>query len=300
MRYALLLTLITIMAAVYAIPANAQASGLVSCWSMDETGGVRADSYGSNHLSDINTVGFADGKMGMSSLFSGDNNEELETLNSNSLQLLSYTYTFWIWYEPPADIVYSFPVYKRDSFRMQRTYSTADVMYILANDSNGGSDYIHIYTDPVDSQWVFVAASFDANSGVARINIDGQTVVTGTISDTSTTDTHLVIGRGLFGRMDEVSLWSEQLTEAQVNALYNDGAGIPCSVIAGDSGDGNEIPYAIELVDLPSGKSGAIQYSITSGDVAIVTVLSILLTLIIYWIIRDNIVKVGVHNDTNK
>lgn len=51
--------------------------GLVSWWKLEEASGTRFDSFGSNHLTDNNTVGQAAGKVGNAAQFIAGNSEYL-------------------------------------------------------------------------------------------------------------------------------------------------------------------------------------------------------------------------------
>jgi hypothetical protein len=59
-----------------------QRSGIVSYWPLDETSGTRADSLGTNHLSNNNGVGSAPGVVGNAGDFERDNSSFLSIANA--------------------------------------------------------------------------------------------------------------------------------------------------------------------------------------------------------------------------
>ena len=81
----------------YSLPWSSGSSlltGLVSWWNLDETSGTRADSVGSNHLTDVNTVGYAAGKIGNAASFVAANNETLST--ETALFEDDFTLSMWV------------------------------------------------------------------------------------------------------------------------------------------------------------------------------------------------------------
>jgi hypothetical protein len=72
---------------------------LVSYWRMEETsaGNTRYDSVGSNHLSDVNTVGYATGKKGNCASFTRADNDRLSIADNASLSPGDTSFSFACW-----------------------------------------------------------------------------------------------------------------------------------------------------------------------------------------------------------
>lgn len=76
---------------------NPGISQLISWWNLDETSGMRYDAHGSNHLTDVNTVGYQTGKKGNAADFEWGNAEYL-TINDNpSLSFGDEDMTMGVW-----------------------------------------------------------------------------------------------------------------------------------------------------------------------------------------------------------
>lgn len=66
-------------------PHRAYRYGLVSAWKLDEDAGPRRDAYGTNHLTDNNTVTQAAGVIGSAGLFTAANSEYLSVADNAAL-----------------------------------------------------------------------------------------------------------------------------------------------------------------------------------------------------------------------
>jgi hypothetical protein len=91
-----------------------------------------------------------------------------------------------------------------------------------------------------DNQWHHAVGIKDAGSGKILLYVDGQSDGEQTVSMGDTdSDQGLYIGSGHLGRymdvfMDEVAIWNEAITAAEITALYN--SGVP---LAASSNSGN-------------------------------------------------------------
>ncbi len=125
---------------------------------------------------------------------------------------------------------------------VKSTASATSGLYIVgySNDHDSGSS-------PLVNDWQFICTSFDGASGA---NI--RTTINGTATPTYKTARSLNTGVNKFyigatgipsspfsGYLDEIALWSRNLTEAEITELYNSGTGRDCGYITGGGGAGS-------------------------------------------------------------
>jgi RHS repeat-associated protein len=209
---------------------NPGITGLVAWWSMDETSGVRKDSYYENHLTDINTVGSATGRKDKAADFVTANLEHL-TVADNALlsggdvdftlvanvYLDNNTNTFVIMDKSDAASAYDYRIAHQagTGFRFRVSASTyVDSGAVTAN------------------AWHTVIAWHDSVNDTINIQVDHGTVNSVAFSDgTLDTANPLSIGAfangtmGLDGRLDEVAIYKRVLTSNQRAWLHNNGLG---------------------------------------------------------------------------
>ena len=81
---------------------------LISFWELGEASGARADSHGTNHLTDNNTVTQVAGKVGDAAQFTRANSEFLSLADNASISVGNIDFTFALWTyldsEPVADV----------------------------------------------------------------------------------------------------------------------------------------------------------------------------------------------------
>lgn len=213
---------------------------LVSYWKLDETSGTRADSHGTNHLEDVNTVMSAAGKIGTAALFDAANHEYLYVPVSGDLQLgadTAFTVAFWVYAtSAPGASGYStlftqvraappVPVY------LIYRYSDGHVWCDFA----GNSTFVSVDGGSLSlNTWHLVIFWHNPVANTLNFQTDNGTVVSSAFSDGtfssagqiqlgSTTD---LADAELDGLLDEVGFWTRVLTSAERSALYNSGAGL--------------------------------------------------------------------------
>jgi len=109
---------------------------------------------------------------------------------------------------------------------------------IVGSDCHGGvGTTISATIPPVANKWYFVAVTKDA-LGVVKFYIDGVKVHESSTSINTTCQNAIPVRFGKFpwnanermvGKLDEVGIWTEVLSDAQITALYNLGVGTPYS-----------------------------------------------------------------------
>lgn len=207
---------------------------LISYWKLDETSGTRYDSHGSNNLTDVNTVGYATGKISNCAVTVAANNENLRTVSAisstfNGISALSFNF----WYKSTDTTSYNWLNMFHDGSNMigfQRLTTTWDFRVYTST----------VFASPTvsassleDGNWHMVTGVYDGAK--VRIYLDGTESGSGT---SCTGNTSISSSKfGLFARpyddagpisasMDEVGIWTRALTSTDVTSLYNSGSGL--------------------------------------------------------------------------
>lgn len=231
-----------------ALPSTAsfpQSSSVVSRWKLDEASGNRADSVGSNTLTDNNTVGNAAGisQANASSTYAAD----FEAGNSESLSItdaaqsgldITGDLSFFLWMNPET-VNGDFQIMQKfsDSGGANRAYrlfmsdDTPDT--IRFGVSSNGSNTVYGSPASVHSlsagTWYHIGIVYDASAGSVKVYKDGvQLGSTGTGLYTSINSgaASFYIGAydgvSLFfdGVLQDAIIWNVALSDADVLDLY--------------------------------------------------------------------------------
>ena len=211
-------------------------TSLISYWKLEEASGSRADIYGTNTLTDNNTVTQQTGKLGNCAQFTALNMEKLSIASNSGLKPLasSFTITAWVYLDSkPAvgRIVAKNGSSGTDSEYAIWYYSVDDrLRFNVAYGSTSGLNANNLGS-PSLATWYFIVAWVDAAADTMNIQVNNgtadSTAMSSTLSDTSTefdigSDS---IGNYFDGRIDSVGFWKRVLTVAERTALYNSGSG---------------------------------------------------------------------------
>jgi hypothetical protein len=210
----------------------AEKVGLVSYWNLNETSGNRADSHGSNTLTDNNTVTSvvnAGGAMrNAAASFVAANSESLSRTNFSPLtETITRSLSFW--FQGPATGYTGL-------LTVGATPAEASPTYQL-NFENNKLRIVHMgalvtgTTTITDGTWYFGVLIYDHSLAQLRVYInDVLELSENTAETTAYTDTNFYLGSsatGYWGRtIDEVGVWSRVLTAQERTDLYNAGAGL--------------------------------------------------------------------------
>jgi hypothetical protein len=171
---------------------NPGATGLVSCWPMNETSGTRADLYGGNNLTDNNTVGNATGKVGNAADFELDNSEYL---SGSNISLTSFTIGGWFYVES-INIGFQNLFVKWDPTNNNRIFqlSISNNKFYIATSSNGTSTIQTFAEDTISANtWYYVVATFSQN-GKQSIRVNNASVVENDITTLHDANVGIVLG----------------------------------------------------------------------------------------------------------
>jgi len=225
------------------VSASTLLTGLVSWWSMDETSGTRADSHGSNDLTDNNTVDYTAGKVGNAASFTYANKEWLSNSSPIGLQGGERDYTFAQWIYIGAGT----PNYGGtmtcntgiDNTPSNFDYMacwTGGVMQFFIGVGSNWKIVASTASFPVPASWYLMICSHENSTKTLRISINAGSedslIYTGTPNEVAAE----VHGIGTYaqshdlywwdGYIDESAFWSRLLTSDERTELYNSGAGI--------------------------------------------------------------------------
>ena len=217
-------------------------ASLISYWKLDEASGSRADSYGTNTLTDNNTVTQNPGKLGKAAQITLANTEWLSVASNSSLQSgnIDFTITAWVYLDSKAtseEIVTKLTgalalgeyqlQYSATSDRFQfQTWDTA-VVKGTVDANNLGS--------PSTATWYYVIAWRDKTAATVNIQVNNGTVNSAAETGPPATSAEgFSIGalstlgqNGWDGRIDSVGFWKRTLNATERAALYNSGNGMP-------------------------------------------------------------------------
>jgi hypothetical protein len=224
---------------------NPGATGLVSCWSLNETSGNRADLYGGNTLTDNNTVGYATGKVGNAADFELDTSEYF-TGNGYSLASKSFTIAGWVNLESKTAnrIIASQWDFANNRRQWQLIYQQSTDRFVFQMTTDGTfttafSASADSFGSPSTGTWYYIVGTYNRGTSIS-ISINGTTDTTNTANLMYTTQT-AGYGMGMYnpvggtnyydGLMDEFIFYERALTSDEISWLYNSGNGRACSVV---------------------------------------------------------------------
>jgi hypothetical protein len=214
---------------------------LVSYWKLDESSGVRADSHGSNNLTDNNTVGVAAGKINNAAQFVAANSEYLSHSSNSDLTTgdIDFTLQAWVYLDTktvlrPFVAKYEFGAEKEFVLH----YNVVDDYFsLLVRDTLGNTGFVNATNlgSPSTGTWYCIHAWHDSvndqlgiavNAGTANLNSHTDGVSTSTTAEWQLG--HIVGGDATYmdGRIDEVGFWKRVLTSGERSQLYNSGNGL--------------------------------------------------------------------------
>lgn len=222
-------------------PPSTLLNGLVSYWKLDEASGLRADSTGTNDLTDNAGVTQAVGKIGNAGQFTAASNNFLSHANNSSLQIgaTSFTITCWVFLDDLAADHGLVSRWDTVAGQLEYTleYNAAGGNRFKANLSTTGSNFPSVVADafgaPSLSTWYFLLLSFDLPTTTVKIQVNNGAANTSNLGASIFAANQVFrIGRrnaggqNHSGRIDEVGFWKRILTASELAALYNGGSGL--------------------------------------------------------------------------
>lgn len=216
-------------------------TGLISYWKLNEASGTRADSAGSNDLTDNNTVTRVLGKQSGAAQFVLANSEYLSVASNSSLQVGDEPFCVcgWVYLTTNATTQSLFAKYNTSSNRQFLVdYVTGTNRFRLVVSQDGSATVTQVFANnfgaPSTGTWYFVCAWHDSVGDTVNIQVNNGTAdsaaFAGGVFPTGNGDFTIGSNSGggsyLNGYADEVGFWKRLLTTEEKTRLYNSGNGI--------------------------------------------------------------------------
>lgn len=206
---------------------------LISYWKLDEESGNAIDStVTGNDLGEINSVGFAPGKIGNARDFESGSPAYFSIANNASLEVGDIDFTLACWVNAES-------LTNQDAILGK--WGGAESSYILEYNAsafrfrvsdNGGSVSTDVTAGtPSTAAWFLVIAWHDATANTTNIQVNNGTPgsaahSTGVFAGTAAFTLGFRASGGLWdGLIDELGFWKRVLTTDERAALYNGGNG---------------------------------------------------------------------------
>jgi hypothetical protein len=243
----------------------AMPAGLVGWWRAE---GNAQDSVGTNHGTAMNGATYTTGKVGQSFVFDGVD-DYINIPDSAALRPASVTLEAWAMFNSSNGPVFCKPLGSAtgDSYAL---YLLNGVLNGFIHDASASGVLVSSPFTLNTGQWYHVAFTFDANTNLQRLYVNGMLVATSQSYRNIGYDNHPVllgqdINNGAFnfplnGRIDEAAIYNRALTADEIAAIYASGA----------AGKKNTGPYINTASRLPTAfLSQAYSASITTfGGIA--------------------------------
>jgi hypothetical protein len=224
-------------------------TGLESYWTLDEASGTRADSHGSNDLTDTNGVGSDTGKIDDAALFVlAETTKTLSCADNASLSLgADSDFTICAWVRRDESVVFPFPIVaKTDSIFVAPGNGNEYTLWIennlafyfqfaVGNGSSSATVNATSFGAVGTGTWNFVVCWHDSAANKIYIQVNNGTADEAAWSG-GTQDGSNALGIGVQspsspgsrfgGAIDEVGFWKRVLTSDERTELYNAGTGI--------------------------------------------------------------------------
>lgn len=206
---------------------------LVAYYKLDESSGNASDSVASYDLTNVNTVGYATGKINNGADFGDANTDKVLTAGSNlGIDGGNITIAAWV-YRESSDFM--FPITQGNS--------NSKVRYRIKYESGWkavreGSSEQQTTAQAADiNTWYYLVLTYDGTNLKLYVNAGTPESIATSGNGSLTTkdqfrigaDTNNGTGAAQFfydGMVDEVGIWSRALTSDEVTALYNGGSGL--------------------------------------------------------------------------
>lgn len=217
-------------------------TNLIAYWKLDEASGTRFDSFGSNDLTDNNTVTQEDGLVIKSGQFTATNAEFLSHADNTDLSTgnIDFTVKCWVYLDSKAQDRYiavkgdwSNSVGQEYRLFYQQTSDNFRFTVDAVGDGTGATGSVESTLTPSTGVWYFIVAWHDATNNIIGIQVNNGTADTVSYSGGVFDGTEpFVIGAkngagvsSFSGRIDEFGFWKKVLSTQEKTDLHNQGVG---------------------------------------------------------------------------
>lgn len=224
-------------------------TNLVAGWTLNEAGGNRADSVGSNTLTDNNTVTQATGKIGNAAQFTSANNESLSIADNAALSMgdVDFALACWVYFDSTGNRglmgKYNYSANQREYVIVTETSGTLRFRFAVSANGTSNTTVNSTAGVPTTSTWYFVMAWHDSVADKIFISVNDQATPDelahsgGVFNGTSDFRMGALLatadGYAMNGRIDESPVWKNYIPSATERTwLYNSGNGRSVAEIA--------------------------------------------------------------------
>ena len=220
---------------------NPGRTNLISWWDLDEPSGARADSHGSNNLTDTNTVTSVTGKVNVAADFDGGNEESLEIADNDSLSMADIGMTIGCWMSDiqvgsaaTLDLLTKWGAAGNYEYAIQMVKSaTGQKPQLIVSGDGTNTTTIAASVEITDGNWHFIVAWHDPTANTINIQLDNATATSAShttgIFDGNSKFCMAARSSGVTnvwtGSIDEAFIYRRVLTSAERTWLYNSGNG---------------------------------------------------------------------------
>lgn len=218
------------------------ADNLVSHWKLNEVSGIRYDSYGSNHLTDNNTVGYGTGVIDGAADFVVGNAEYLSCVSDVGLVggNRDFTFTGWIYIVNKAVLSGRHAITKGTAntvagieYRFLFDGPSDRYEWFVSNGVNTTTVSANSLGSPTENTWYFFVIDHNRGSNTISVQFNNGTIDSAahTYGCQSTAGPLLIGSRpgtpGVYwdGMMDSLTRWNRLLNSRERTELYNLGRG---------------------------------------------------------------------------
>lgn len=247
-------------------------TGLVSYWKLDEASGNATDSKGSNTLTNVGTTTYSTGKISNAAQFLRSSKYLESSTTTGLAPTTAFSINAWVKWDSLTDNALNGLISKMNgTSTAYRTgivrYSSINYAFFFDIGTTGGStnrSQSVIMTAPNNGQWYMYTYTF--NGPTAKMYIDGTLFFTDNAAPATcqagTAPFRLGYGdsadgtgpEGMNGMLDEVGFWNTELSQSDVTALYNAGAGLTYATAGGGTISTNKTTQ--EYLNIKAGTSG--------------------------------------------
>ena len=233
---------------------NPGTTNLVSWWKLDEESGARADSHGTNNLTDNNTVLFSAGKISNAAQYVNANTEFLSHVHDASLSPgdVDFHFVTWVYFDnlTTNQIVISKWTINKYEYILVYRFSEDYFRVQISNDGLASTNVnATTFGGLAIDTWYMVDFYHDAGNNLIGVRVnDGvkDTAAHATGVHQGNTDFQLGSGLagagGMDGRQDETLFRSGSLfSDNEIEWLYNSGAGRRYEALRLDVNDINTV-----------------------------------------------------------
>jgi hypothetical protein len=222
---------------------------LKAYWTLDETGGLRRDLVGANHLTDKNSVTRARGRgiSAQAGQFTSTNVEYLSVFDNAALSTGDIDFSIAAWVYLDRNTGNNMTVAAKSAANPNTEWalqlrvnagpgSRQATFFVYNADGTAiiGEIFATSFGDLPANTWIFIVAWHDSVANTVNIQINNGAVdsvaTTGVPGDTFAAFRIGSIERfgsnEMDGRLAKVGFWKKVLTAAERKALYNDGRGL--------------------------------------------------------------------------